>query len=117
LVKDEPVQKVKDVLPVIRKALAFMSVAMLMEDSGADLTEKGLYFESKISGYNNDTKIQPAEKDRIAVLIKRDNGIGESYLRELKNYLKDHAADWGNYAVTTGYIHNRDNTGKKIFVA
>ena len=40
LAKNEPAQKVKDVLPVIRKALAFMSVAMLMEDSGADLTEK-----------------------------------------------------------------------------
>ncbi len=117
LAKDEPAQKVKDVLPVIRKALAFMSVAMLMEDSGADLTEKGLYFESKISGYNNDTKVQPSEKDRIAALIKRDNGIGESYLRELKNHLKDHAADWDNYVATTGYIHNRDNTGKKIFVA
>jgi len=117
LAKDEPAQKVKDILPVIRKALAFLSAAMLMEDSGADLTEKGLYFESKISGYNNDTKVQPSEKDRIAALIKRDSGIGESYLLELKNHLKDHAADWNDYVATTGYIHNRDNTGKKIFVA
>jgi len=43
MVKDEPAAKVLAILPYIRKPIAYLSTAMLMEESGADLTEKAQY--------------------------------------------------------------------------
>lgn len=116
MIKDEPEERVIDILPEIRKPIAFLSVAMLMEESGADLTDKGLYFESRIATNMSDTEKKPAEVERIRLLAERAKKLGESYLALLRQYLQD-SADWGNIPAQSSYIHNRDNTGKKTFWA
>lgn len=114
MIKDEPEERVIDILPVIQKPIAFLSVAMLMEESGADLTDKGLYFESRIATNMSDTEKKPAEAERIRVLALRAKNLGESYLALLRKYLQD-SQDWGNVPAQSSYIHNRDNAGKKTF--
>jgi hypothetical protein len=115
MVLDEPVAKVTALLNYIRKPIAYLSTAMLMEESGADLTEKGLYFESTtattISGKNK----QPANADRIAQLASSYRSNGNSYLDQLKSYLAANATDWPTYSGQTKSVFRRDNTGKKTF--
>ncbi len=115
LIKDEPDGKVIDIIPYIRKPLAFLSVSMLMEESGADLSDKGLYFEGKTSTFSNDATRQPADKQRITEVIKRTKALGESYLVQLKEYLIANATSWNDYSAPKSGLHNRDNTSKKTF--
>jgi hypothetical protein len=115
--KPKPSMKVLAILPVIQKALAYLASALLMEESGADLTEKGLYFESTSSENNLTTNKQPAEIDRINFLAKRNKGIGLNYLERLKSYLIIHATDWPGYSGQTGNVLRRNNTDKKSFWA
>jgi len=117
MVKDSPAEKVLKLLPHIRKPIAFFATAYLMEESGADLTEKGLYFDSfgvhDVSNLNRG----PASEQRIAAMIARNRMIGDRYLGLLKNYLLNHAEDWPEFTAPAGFILNRDNTDKKTFWA
>jgi len=117
MVKQEPAAKVTAILPYIQKAIAYLATALLMEESGADLTEKGLYFESTDAYNNLLTNKQPAESDRINFLAKRNKGIGQNYLEQLKSYLIVNATDWPTYCGQTGNILRRTNTDKKSFWA
>ena len=113
--KPEPDGKVTAILPHIRKPIAFLSVAMLMEDSGADLTDKGLFFEGRGLTMLSDTVKSPSETERVLNLVKRNRGLGESYLIQLKQFLNDNPDDWGGYNAPRHGLHNRDNTGNKTF--
>ena len=115
MLKDEPDPKVSAILPLIRKPVAFLAVAMLMEDSGADLTDKGLFFEGRGLTMLSDTVKSPAEIERVQNLVKRNKGLGESYLLQLKQYLNENAEAWGGYQLPRQGIHNRDNSGKRTF--
>lgn len=115
MVRNELEPKVAQILPYISKPIAFLSVAMLMEESGADLTDKGLFFEGRMQTMMSDTVKQPAEIERVANLVKRARGLGESYLIQLKEYLLDHAQEWNGYSAPKAGLHNRDNSGKKTF--
>jgi hypothetical protein len=117
MVKKTPSAKAAAILPYIQKALAYLATALLMEESGADLTEKGLYFESTSSENNLTTNKQPAESDRINFLAKRNNGIGMNYLERLKSYLIANQTDWPTYCGQTGNALRRNNTDKKSFWA
>lgn len=115
LVKDEPDIKVRKILNYLRKAAAYLSSAMLMEESGADITERGLYFTGlQGSGEKSDT-ILPTLESRIDKLIVRNRETGNTYLNALLNLMaKD---GWtGNFKPTRN-IHNRNNTGKRTFFA
>lgn len=109
--------KVVAVLPYIRTPLAYLSVALLMEESGADLTDKGLYFLSSMPINLDNRKVSPASDVRIAMLAARARSMGNSYLEMLKTYLADNIDDWSEYSDVSGYILNRDNTAKKTFWA
>lgn len=115
MLKDEPDPKVSAILPLIRKPVAFLAVAMLMEDSGADLTDKGLFFEGRGLTMLSDTVKSPAEIERVQNLVKRNKGLGESYLLQLKQYLNENADAWGGYQLPRQGLHNRDNSGKRTF--
>lgn len=117
MVKETPADKVKTILPMIRRPIAYLSTAMLMEESGAELGDKGLFFEGRTANNINDTNLVPAATERILAMITRNRSIAESYLNVLKNYLVTNASDWSDYPVTQKSLLNRDNTGKKIFVA
>lgn len=109
--------KVVAVLPYIRTPLAFLSAALLMEESGADLTEKGLYFQSTMPSTQDSRQITPAAAERIALLVARARNMGKAYLEMLKTYMADNVEDWEDYSTESGSIFNRDNSGKKTFWA
>lgn len=112
MAKDQPAAKVIAVLPYIRKPLIYLASAILMEETGAELGEKGLFFEKTDSTYLN-TKIKaPSTEQRIAAMVARNRNIGNSYLEALKSYLD---TNWEEYSGQTGSVFNRDNTGKKTF--
>jgi hypothetical protein len=117
MVKPKAAVKVLAILPYIQKASAYLATALLMEESGADLTEKGLFFESTSSENNLTTNQQPSESDRINFLAKRNKGIGMNYLEQLKSYLNANATDWPGYSGQTGNALRRNNTDKKSFWA
>jgi len=117
MAKEDPDEKVKSILPYIRKPIAFIAVSMLMEDSGADLTDKGLFFEGKAQTMMSDTVKSPSEIERVNSLVKRNRGLGESYLVQLKQFLNENSEAWGGYSAPRHGIHNRNNTGKKTFWA
>jgi hypothetical protein len=117
MVQKAPSEKVLAILPSIQKATAYLATALLMEESGADLTEKGLYFESTEPYNDLMTNKQPSESDRINFLAKRNKGIGQNYLERLKSYLIANATDWPDYSGQTGNALRRNNTDKKSFWA
>ncbi|MCX6231153.1 MAG: hypothetical protein NTZ33_06375 [Bacteroidetes bacterium] len=112
-----PAAKVKAVLPLCSKALAFLSVALLMEESGADLTDKGLVYEGSTSQNNAAVAKFPSDIERVNKLISRNRNIGEAYLKELKNYLLKNSLDWNGYIAPKNGVLNRDNGGRKCFFA
>lgn len=115
MVKTDPDAKVKAILTYIRKPIAYLASALLMEESGADLTDNGLFFTSTAAGYNNDTERKPSTSDRIAILVNRNRNIGNAYLDQLRSYLAANASDWSDVTQSTGKVFRRDNTNKKTF--
>ena len=117
ITKPEPDPKVYKILPYIRKPLVFLASAMLMEESGADLTDNGLYFTSVAAVHVNDTEIKPSPPDRISVLSDRNRNLGNSYLALLRSYLYAYPSDWPDSPRLTGNVFQRNNTEKKTFWA
>jgi hypothetical protein len=117
MIKATPAAKVTALLPFIRKPMAFLSAACLIQESGADLTDNGLYFASTIAGFKNDSEFKPAPSDRINILYPRYQSIGETYLNHLRAYLLVNADSWTDVPVSTGSALRRDNTNKKTFWA
>jgi hypothetical protein len=115
MVKDNPDAKKMAVIPIVRKIVAFLASAMLMEESGADLTDNGLYFSSTVAGYIQDTSKTPSSADRIASLVSRNRNIGNAFLDQLRSYLVAHRTDWQDVPLSTGKLFRRDNTNKKTF--
>lgn len=115
MVREEPDTEILKVIPYIQKPLAYMASALLMEESGADLTEKGLYFESSSAISNNDRNTSPADADRIAILVKRNRMFADSYFEMLKSYLIASASTFTDFAGTPGKVLRRDNNNKKTF--
>jgi predicted GIY-YIG superfamily endonuclease len=106
---------VKAILPYLQNVVAWSSSVMLMQESGADLTDRGLYFEGIKGGISmNDVK-QPASDSRITDLVRRNTSIAMAYMQALKNHLLNNASSWGDYDSPRQVIHNRDNAGKKNF--
>jgi hypothetical protein len=105
--------KMNAIIPVIQKPIAFLATALLMEDSGADLGDRGLYFEGRAVNSESNTVRSPTEIGRVINLVKRNRGLGESYLSALKAHMLDFAADWNGYTAPTGRMPNRTNTGKR----
>ena len=117
MAKNDPETKVKAILLYIQKPIAYLASAMLMEESGADLTDNGLFFTSIVAGYNNDTERKPADADRIAILVKRNRNTGNAYLDQLRSYLVTNTSDWSDVTPSPGKIFRRDNANKKTFWA
>jgi len=113
MVSGTPSAAVRALLPLLEKPVVFLSTAMLMEDSGAELNDRGLFFAGKMATNLDNTVHTPAETERVNALVKRNRAIGESYLAAVKTHLLENAADWNGYASPKGILPNRDNTGKR----
>jgi hypothetical protein len=114
-VKDEPALKVTVILPLIRRAIAWLSSALLMEESGADLTDRGLYFTATWQSYYENHKITPSTPERIALLVARNRQTGENFLQAIRSHLAANSVDWPLAVVTSETWNRRDNTDKKTF--
>ena len=117
MAKESPAVAVSALVEQIRVPLAYLSSALLMEESGADLTDNGLYFASTVALGNSDVQVKPSPADRIAILVMRNRNIGNTFLDSLRSYLTVHAADFPGTTVSTGKVYLRDNTNKKVFWA
>lgn len=115
LKKEQPDEKVEKALPYIRDPLAYLSVVMLMEETGAEITEKGLYFAGQRSFEESDYVIMPTDESRVKYLVRRNNDIAQAYITRLRKHLKDNGWE-GDFGVITNSL-KRDNDGKRIFVA
>lgn len=115
MVKDAPAEKVTNILPYIRKPLIYLAAANLMEETGATLYDKGLYFEEKTGLYPGNTKKAPAEAEIAAKRVAGQRLKASIYLEALKKYLNDNIDEWEDYSGQTGSLFNRDNTDKKTF--
>jgi hypothetical protein len=105
------------ILPYIRNAVAFLSSALLMEESGADLLDNGLYFTSSKATNTNDTQSSPAGSDRIAILVQRNRTIGNAFLDQIRSFLVAHTSDWPGVEPSTGKLLRRNNSDRKTFWA
>ena len=116
MVADDPLTKTLDLLPYIRKPLIYLASASFMEESGAELTNKGLFFSAiqPVGTGQNTLKNEPASEKRILAMIARNLKMGENYLDMLRSYLK---TNWTEYSGAVGSAFSRDNTGKKTFFA
>ena len=117
MVKEEPDAKVIAILPHIRRPISYFSTALLMEETGSDLSDKGLVFESIKSNYSDHSSKGPSTESRILAMIQRNKNLGDNYLSILRNYLLENSAEWNNYTQTRSGTMNRDNKGKKTFWA
>ncbi len=109
--------KVTVLLPLVRNAMRYLALAMLMQDTGADITDRGLYFESTQSTTLDNIQRQPADMERVASVSARYHAIGQSYLLMITTHLGKNASDWPNYSGAGALTYYRDNTNKKTFVA
>jgi len=105
-------EKVNKLLSFIRKPLIYLASAMLMEETGATLYEKGLYFDKNEDQQRAKVVRGPAPAERIAILVNRNRLIGNNYLEMLKTHL---IANWPEYSGQIGSAFKRDNNGKKTF--
>ena len=108
--------KVKEILPYLQKPVVWLAVNMIIEESGGQLTDRGLYFEGLKGGISmNDVKM-PADQSTVQRISLRNLKIAETYLMVLKHYVKQNADKWVTENVRSGYFE-RDNRGKKTFWA
>jgi hypothetical protein len=110
-------EKVTKILPYIQKPLAYLAASMLMEETAADLTESGLYFESREATNNLIANRLPANSERINLLVRKYKTLGDNFLENLKSYLLLNQADLPNVSAPVGTVLRRNNTDKKTFWA
>lgn len=114
LAKEDPAAKYTALVPEIRKPLAFLSCAKLIEKTG-DLNDRGLFFVGKNSMFPDDSFKKPAEGDSVVVAASSYRSTGRAYMETLRQYLITNS--FTSQGSVDGNVFDRDNDGKKIFVA
>jgi len=112
MASEAPAHKIIELLPYIRKPLIYYASAMLMEETGATLFDRGLYFDKNEDQQRAKVVKGPASDARIEILVNRNRRIGDNYLEMLKAFL---LANWEEYSGQVGSAFKRDNNGKKTF--
>jgi hypothetical protein len=112
MAKAEMDEKVIALLPYIRKPLIYYASAMLMEETGATLFERGLFFDKNEDQQRAKVVRGPSPDARVEILVNRNRRIGDNYLEMLKAFLLE---NWEEYSGQVGSAFKRDNNGKKTF--
>lgn len=113
MAKDTPSAKVTALLPYIRKPLIYLAAALLMEETGATLDDRGLFFEETAATYPANNTYKPSTPDVVAARVGRERMKASGYLEALKAELVE---NWDNYDNESS-VFRRDNTDKKSFWA
>jgi hypothetical protein len=114
MVKEQIEAKYTLLLDHVRKPMIYLASAMLMEETGATLGNKGLYFAKNEDQQRAKVVKAPSTDERIAVLVNRNRLIGNNYLKMLQSYL---VANFAGYSCQQGSVFQRDNYNKKTFFA
>lgn len=112
LAKDDPTAAYTALAVQIRKPLAFLSVALLVKNTGK-LTDKGLFFEAQSANSPDNISLTPGNEASGNYAYYRSTG--EQYLEGLRKYLLENFAD--DYNAITGSVYSRDNDDCKTFFA
>lgn len=111
MVKDSPSERVTKLLPYIRKPLIYLSAALLMEETGATLDNRGLFFEETAATFPSNNIKKPSDPDVVAARVNRERVKASNYLEDLKAQLIE---NWEEFEGESG-VFSRDNTDKKTF--
>lgn len=117
MAKPTPAEKVLALLPYLQRPIAFFASALLMDETGAQLTDNGLYFSQIVATSDNITEHRPATDSRIALLAARARDFGRVYIQQLSEYLLLNAAEWPTISLSDSRVIRRDNTNKRTFWA
>lgn len=113
MVKDSPSAKVSALLPCVRKPLIYLAAALLMEETGATLDNRGLFFEEISATYPGNKVRQPSDPEVVAARVGRERMKAAGYLDALKAEVAD---NWDDFTAADT-LFRRDNTDKKTFWA
>lgn len=123
LTANESVQKYADILPNLRCYVVYRAVADGIGELHKMPTEKGLLFETTVTGQSNGgVEEKPIEMAQMMETRAQFAQKAERYLETAISYIKDHRDDYPNYFLhapndpADGIIH-RDNTNRKTFLA
>jgi hypothetical protein len=110
------------VVDIICKAVAPLSVAEGIHELSVNVTDKGLFFETRTNQYNDYEKQQVVLNEGLNGMLSNARLTGEKYLGYLKDYLHNNIDDYATYAASDEYddtntAHIRDNDSKKTFWA
>lgn len=112
-------QKLMELVDLIRKPLAFLSVAYGIDEFGLQVTDKGMFFETQESGTNSNIKTTMATEEQKQQLYNRVKKTGDQYKSMLFSFLRDNSDDYPDFTQlddnTTSNPYRRDNAGKKTF--
>ena len=114
LAKASPEAKVQLIMPYLRDPVAFLSTARLMEETGAEITERGLYYTGLRSIMDSGLNL-PTEEPRVKELVARNKRIGQEYLARLKQYMMQNG--WDMPEGPRSRMISVDNSGRKTFWA
>lgn len=104
-------QPLLSILPDLRAAVAYLATMHLMQESGAQITERGLYYTGMRSISDSGLEL-PADLPRVKQLTERNPRIAAQYFGKIKRTL---GTDYPTPSRSSA-IH-RDNTNKKTFVS
>ena len=107
-------------VPVIRKPLAFLSVAAGIDEVGMQVTEKGLFFEMEFPMMPNTVQTTQLTPEQMAMMHQKALQSGTRYKEMLLTYLLDNQDKYPDFTQTSIENTNpyrRDNSGKRTFFA
>jgi hypothetical protein len=112
LAKPEPAAKVQLIMPYLRDPVAFLATARLMEETGAEITERGLYYTGLRSIMDSGLNL-PTDEPRVKDLVERNKRLGQEYLARLRKFMMQN--DWEMPEGPRSRMMEVDNAGRKTF--
>ncbi|MFA6128253.1 MAG: DUF6712 family protein [Bacteroidales bacterium] len=112
IVKDIPDGKITALIPYLRRAIAYLSVARASFQLGINVTDKGLFFESQASTLLNSAVSTPLTDQQYYLLATKSEKTGNEYLELLRGFLLANATDYPLYVSPGGSPFVRDNKTK-----
>jgi len=84
---DNPEQRLATLVPMIRKALAYLAYGQSISELGIEVTDKDLFFESQASTMQNSTVRTQLTENQAFTLSRKATDTGKRYLELLRDYL------------------------------
>lgn len=117
LKSDQVPEKVTAILPYLRSVVAFKAAIRLMNDTGGELGNRGLFFEGIKGGLSMSDVRMPTEKDRVHQIIATYQQTADAYTAQLLRFLNEDPETWDGHENPRTRLHERDNSDKKTFWA